>query len=126
MPRVGVPQSRQGFTTCAPCRMVPDCGKVGASGRRTMLDSERVVVQSPMSFSGSARRIWLALVTGKPALLKWGLTVWLALVLVATVWTVIAAWYLMFGLLVVPWRLLRRGSRKRKRDELRHREMLGR
>jgi hypothetical protein len=33
-------------------------------------------------------------------------------------------WLLFFGIFVVPWRLLRRGQRKRKQEELRHREFL--
>lgn len=33
--------------------------------------------------------------------------------------------YLTFGLLLVPYRLLPRGARKRKSEALRHREMLG-
>lgn len=33
-------------------------------------------------------------------------------------------WYLLFGLLLVPYRIIRRGQRKRRREELRHREML--
>ena len=37
----------------------------------------------------------------------------------------IVGWYLLFGLFLVPYRLLRRGARKRKSEALRHREMLG-
>lgn len=73
------------------------------------LESEQIVVQSPMSYTGSYRRLtrrW------------WG---WL---LLPVVWTLVTAWYVLFGILVVPWRLLRRGARKRRLAEARHREMM--
>lgn len=89
----------------------------------TSLTSEKVVVQAPMSFTGSARRIW-KLTTAGPPWLKWAFTVWVALFLVAMAWMVIVGWYAVFGLVLWPYRLLRRGSRNRKRDELRHRELL--
>jgi hypothetical protein len=40
-------------------------------------------------------------------------------------WIFVTAWYLVWGLLLVPYRLLRRGARKRKAEALRHREMMG-
>jgi len=40
-------------------------------------------------------------------------------------WTVIGGWYIVFGIFLVPYRLLRRGARKRKAEALHHREMLG-
>jgi hypothetical protein len=90
----------------------------------SQLQSETVTVSAPMSFSGSARRISLALwgrrgVPGK-ALVGW----WAVPTLIATAWFLVVCWYLVFGLLLAPYRLVRRGSRKRKRDEARHREML--
>lgn len=87
------------------------------------MESERIVVQSPMSYSGSARRIW-RLTHDKPALLRWLALIPLAALLVAGAWVVVTVWYALFSLLLVPWRLIRRGSRKRKRDEVRHRETL--
>lgn len=79
------------------------------------LASERVVVAAPMSFAGSLGRLrklpaWAFWTVGLVLLLAW--------------WTLILAWYVVFGLLLVPYRLVRRGSRKRKQDELRHREQL--
>lgn len=86
------------------------------------LESERVVVQSPLSFVGSARRIWKITWMGPP----WAkvVTVPVAGVLVALAWVFVAVWTLVFGLLLVPYRLVRRGGRKRKQDDLRHREVL--
>lgn len=86
------------------------------------LPSERVVVSAPMSFSGSAVRIWKITDTDM-ALLKL-LLIPLALVLVLIVWSLVFCWYMIFGLWVVPYRLLRRSSRKNKRDQLRHQELI--
>jgi hypothetical protein len=49
----------------------------------------------------------------------------LAIVLVILAWAFVTAWYLLWGLLLVPYRLLRRGARKRKAEALRHRELMG-
>lgn len=80
-----------------------------------MLESERVVIQAPMSYTGSARRIWRV----GP---RW--LVPLLVVAIAATWLVVTGWYLIFGVLLVPYRLIRRGSRKNKREQLRHREIL--
>jgi hypothetical protein len=40
-------------------------------------------------------------------------------------WAAIVGWYVFFGIFLIPYRLLRRGARKRKAEALRHREMLG-
>lgn len=87
------------------------------------LTSERVIINAPMSFAGAAQRAWrigakrsggsrvavIALVI-VPILLLW--------------WSGVLGWYLIFGLWLVPYRLLRRGARKRKAEAIRHREML--
>ena len=86
------------------------------------MPSERVVVQSPTSFTGSAKRIWRLTRLG-PAWVKVA-TVPAAVALVAVAWAVCAVWLVVFGVLLVPWRLIRRGGRKRKLADLRHREML--
>lgn len=90
----------------------------------TQLASEQVVVQSPMSLAGSAKRIWKMTRNPNRAAVRWPILIPLALTLIAGAWAIIVAWYLMFGLLIVPYRLLRRGDRKRKRQALQHREML--
>lgn len=92
------------------------------------LASERVVVSSPLSMTGSVKRSanWIG-----GAWRKGGAGYAVALVLVpvllvyvalALAWTLIAV--VLFGLLTVPWRLFRRGSRKDKAAKLRHREQL--
>ena len=85
------------------------------------LQSEKVVVQAPMSFTGSAKRLWK--ITGNNPVQKALLAI-PAIVLIVLAWMLILVWYLVFGLLLVPYRLLRRGSRKRKKQEKQHREVL--
>lgn len=87
-----------------------------------MLESERVVVQAPMSFVGSARRIWM--IQRRDDGWQVPLTI-VALVVIPLVWLLVATWYVFFGILVIPWRLLRRGQRRRRQEELRQREILG-
>lgn len=85
--------------------------------------SSEVVIAAPLSFAGSAQRIW-KITKGEhstPALI--GLTLG-AIVLIAAAWSVVLAWYSIFGILLVPYRLVRRGERKEIRDRLRHQEML--
>lgn len=86
------------------------------------LESEQVVVSAPMSFAGSAQRIWKMTDLGPPA--TKALMVLLALFLIVGVWGLVLCWYVTFGLLLVPYRLLRRGSRKRRVTALQHREQL--
>jgi thiosulfate reductase cytochrome b subunit len=87
------------------------------------LESEKVVLSAPLSYAGSAARIWK--LTGVIAN-TWGrigLGV-AAVILIACAWWFVTAWYFFFGVLLVPYRLIRRGSRKRKREALQHREMM--
>lgn len=87
------------------------------------LASERVIVNAPMSFAGAAQRSWR--IGGDmvgPA--RWALLAFVVVPLLAFWWTAVAAWYAVFSVFLIPYRLLRRGARKRKAEALRHREML--
>lgn len=99
------------------------------------LDSEKVVVAAPFSYTGSAERIWPYFKRRfdeakqrseepKDALMAYG---WgtLGALSIGAAWLGVTCWYLTFGLLVVPYRLIRRGQRKRKIEALRQRELLG-
>lgn len=88
----------------------------------TDMASQKIVVAAPMSYAGSGARIWKLTRLG-PAWLKL-LTIPLAIILVAVVWVAVTGWYAVFGLLVFPYRLMRRGQRKERRDALRHQELL--
>lgn len=92
------------------------------AAREPKLASEKVVVAAPMSFAGSAQRVWKMTDQANP----WvkAVMVVVALAFIAAWWFVIVAWYIVFGILLIPYRLLRRGSRKRKKQALQHKEML--
>jgi hypothetical protein len=86
------------------------------------LASERVIINAPMSFAGAAQRAWR--LKERVAGPRW---LWIGIVLVLIIpvwWSAVLVWYVTFGLLLVPYRLLRRGARKRKAEALRHRELL--
>lgn len=87
------------------------------------LASEKVVVAAPLSFAGSAARIWKLTGITSQAPARVGLGV-LAILLILVAWVIVLAWYLVWGIFLVPYRLIRRGSRKRKREALQHREQL--
>jgi hypothetical protein len=75
-----------------------------------------------MSFAGSAKRMWKPVrrSSGTPKILLGVLMV----VLIAVAWTLVLCWYCIFGILLVPYRLIRRHDRKAKREAMQHREML--
>jgi hypothetical protein len=83
------------------------------------LESERVVLAAPLSFQGSAIRIWRAVAEGRN-----GWMGVLAVLAIIVAWTSVLAWYAMFGLWLVPYRLMRRTQRTGKRNALRHQELL--
>jgi hypothetical protein len=88
------------------------------------LASERVTIAAPMSLAGSTARIRNVVERISGGTVKTvSLVTGLILVLVAW-WLVILCWYLFFGLWLVPYRLFRRGQRKRDVAMLRHREFL--
>jgi Flp pilus assembly protein TadB len=86
------------------------------------LASEAIILASPLSFAGSAQRIW-RLTHQVP----W-LTVAVAIVAIFLAWIVVAVWYAvafgLFGILVIPWRLFWRSGRKSKRQAAQHREVM--
>jgi Flp pilus assembly protein TadB len=91
------------------------------------LASEKVIITAPTSFSGSAARIW-KITESDNDLLKWLLLVPIALGLIFMAWSLVAIWYFiifgLFGIFVIPFRLLTRSGRNRKRNSLQHRELL--
>lgn len=90
------------------------------------LKSEKIIISSPLSFIGSVKRIWKITDVDNPAVKMLLSLVAAALILFA--WIFVALWYVLiyviFGILFIPYRLLRRSSRKQKQAKLRHREVL--
>jgi len=93
---------------------------MSASGK---MRSEQVVVSAPLSFAGSAQRIW-KLTDQDTDALKYGMMALAVLVLIPAAWIVVSFWYCTFGLLLVPYRMIRRGNRKDKVRAMQHREHL--
>jgi Domain of unknown function (DUF1707) len=90
----------------------------------TRLASEDVIINAPMSYAGSAQRIMRIRRHADVGWAIFAITV-VAVVLVLLAWAFVSVWYLTWGLLLVPYRLLRRGSRKRTAEAMRHRELMG-
>lgn len=93
----------------------------------TLLKSEKVIVSAPTSFSGSAARIW-KMTASDNVWLKWLVLAPIALCLIMSAWMLVFMWYIvifgLFGIFVIPFRLLTRSGRKRTRGKLQHRELL--
>ena len=91
------------------------------------LASEKIVVSAPTSFSGSAARIW-KMTDSDNATIKWLVLAPIAIFLICLAWSFVAVWYFiifgLFGIFVIPFRLLTRSGRNRKRNKLQHRELL--
>jgi hypothetical protein len=88
------------------------------------LASEDVIINAPMSYAGSAQRIFRLRRRAHGGGAKAAVTVF-AIVLVLLAWAFVTAWYLFWGIWLIPYRFLRRGARKRKAEALRHRELMG-
>ena len=88
------------------------------------MSNKEEIVAAPMSFAGSLARTKNWMWHDLPVWYKWTIG-WLAVgSTVMLWWTMIMMWYLIFGLLLAPYRLIRRGSRKRKIEARRHDELL--
>ena len=90
------------------------------------LASEKVVISAPLSFSGSAQRIWKITNVENP-IVKFALAL-IAITLIMGAWMFVLCWYfvmyVMFGVFFFIFRIFTRSRRKNKRDKLRHREVL--
>ena len=87
------------------------------------MDASRTVIAAPMSFAGSLGRTTNLLWHDRPVAVK-VLAVFAVPMIVALWWIAIVLWYGALGLLLAPYRLIRRGSRKRKREARMHQETL--
>ena len=85
--------------------------------------SNNIVISAPISFIGSTQRIFKITAIDNQ-LLKWLLLLPLAILLTLIAWSFVLIWYLIFGVWLIPYRLIRRSQRKAKRDRLRHQELL--
>lgn len=81
------------------------------------MTSNNIVVEAPTSFTGSAKRIWR---WSSNALVQW--LILLPIVLMA--WLGVAGWYIVFGIWLIPYRLIRRSQRNGKVSDARHAETI--
>jgi hypothetical protein len=88
------------------------------------LASEDVIISAPMSYTGSAQRIVRLRRRAESGASLAALTT-AAVVLIVFAWLMVTVWYLIWGIWLIPYRLVRRSARKRKVEALRHRELLG-
>jgi hypothetical protein len=104
-------------------RYVQDHSEATVQRAEVPVPSGRMVVAAPMSFAGSSQRIWKITARGRSG---WATArlVTVALLAVLVVWSAVLCWYLVFGLLLVPYRIVRRGQRKQRLAQRRHDEML--
>jgi hypothetical protein len=92
--------------------------------RRT-LGSEQVILDAPMSFTGCTKRT-LRFARDQQCQRWWsktlavsGLVLWLTLA-----YAVILCWYAVFGIWLVPYRLVRRSQRRDEQRRRQHAELL--
>jgi hypothetical protein len=82
------------------------------------------VVAAPLSFAGSFGRLKVWLWDNKPLWFRLVISWWAFPVYLYFWWQAIVVWYLLFGIFVIPYRLIRRGSRNRRRQQLMHEELV--
>jgi hypothetical protein len=87
-------------------------------------DRRGAVIAAPMSFVGSAQHIWRLLPDNPGSAWVTPVVGASLVVTIGLAWVVVAGWYMTFGLLVVPYRLIRRSQRKNKVDAQRHRDLI--
>ena len=88
------------------------------------MTKKRDVVSAPMSFAGSLARTQNWLWHDQELWFKIAVGWWAVGTLVMMWWMLIVMWYMIFGLLLAPYRLIRRGSRKQKIQTRQHKEIL--
>lgn len=88
------------------------------------MTQKKTVVSAPMSFNGAYLRTANVFWHGQPSWFQLAFGWWVSLFVLVFWWTAIVFWYGIFGLLLVPYRLVRRGGRKRTLEQKRHEELL--
>jgi Flp pilus assembly protein TadB len=101
-----------------------ETSEIAELSRRT-LGSEEIILDAPMSFTGMTKRTLRF--SSRHASQKWwsktlavtGLVLWFTLA-----YATILCWYAIFGLLLVPFRLIRRSQRRDEQRRRQHAELL--
>lgn len=87
-----------------------------------MSKSSKVVIEAPMSFSGSMQRLNNWFWADQPLWLKLSFSWWLMPTLLIFWWALILPWYLVFGLWLIPYRSARQAQRRRRKEDLEQQE----
>jgi hypothetical protein len=90
----------------------------------TKLESESIIVEAPFSFTGATKRIWRVVENTEDPRIKAFVVIPIVVMTLMVVYAGIVMWYIMFGLLLVPFRLIRRSQRNKKLQKAQHKEML--
>jgi hypothetical protein len=93
-------------------------------GEILAVSNKRDVVSAPMSFAGSLGRTQNWLWHDKEVWFKAAIGWWAVPMVVMMWWMIILCWYMVWGIFLIPYRMIRRGSRKRKVQDRQHKEML--
>ena len=98
--------------------------KIKSSNSTNKLESEKIILDSTLSYIGSYKRL-----TKKTNSInnKW-LRYVIVFSLISVIWFLVTIWYFIifvcFGILVIPFRLYRRSNKKNKIQALQHKELL--
>ena len=87
-------------------------------------DPTRTVVAAPFSYAGITARTLNLVWHDRPPVVKVLGALFVIPTFLPAAYVFLVGWYLIFGLSLAPYRLLRRGSRKRKREARMHKETL--
>lgn len=88
------------------------------------LESETIIVEAPFSFTGATKRIWRVVEKTEDPKVRAFVVAPLVVIVLMFVYAGILSWYAMFGLLLLPFRLIRRSQRNKKLQKAQHKEML--
>lgn len=101
-----------------------ETSQIAELSRRT-LGSEQVILDAPMSFTGATKRT-LRFASDHACYRWWSKTLAVIgqVLWFAVVYTLILCWYMVFGILLVPYRLIRRSQRRDEQRRRQHAELL--
>lgn len=88
------------------------------------MNNKQIIIEAPLSYTGSQKRIVRLWDASDTPWIKWALLLPSIVLLLLSAWSFITAWYLCWGIWLVPYRMVRRSSRKQKVEANRHAEMM--
>lgn len=92
--------------------------------QQTVRSSEQYVVEAPFSFTGATKRIWPLTKRSDNENIRNFVLIPGVIILLWVVYSAILMWYVIFGIFLIPYRLIRRSYRKHELENIRHREIV--